>query len=189
MKRRDLLRAFGATTALAMLPSDALAAWTRVGSGVPLAQGLTEAQLALVGAIADTIIPRTDTPGATDVGVPVFVNVIVSENYGDDERAAFVAGLEAIDARAKTDGGASFAELAPDARGAVVGAIESLERRSEPARTYWRLKGLVVHGYFTSEQVSTQVLKAQITHAKFDGAAPMPVRAATPPSDRSDAHA
>src|SRR5512140_418491 len=104
MQRRDLLRAFGAATALAMLPHEAMAAWARVATGVRIADGLTDPQLALVGAIADTIIPRTDTPGATDVAVPAFVNVIVSENYTDAERAAFVAGLDAIETQAKGAG-------------------------------------------------------------------------------------
>jgi hypothetical protein len=83
MERRDLLRAFGAATALALLPHDAVAAWARVATGLRPTDGLTEAQLALIGAIGDVIIPRTDTPSASDVGVPAFVDVVVSENYGD----------------------------------------------------------------------------------------------------------
>jgi len=35
------------------------------------------------------------------------------------------------------------------------------DRRTDPARTYWRLKGLVVHGYFTSEPVMKNVLKVR----------------------------
>ncbi len=117
-----------------------MAAWARVASGVRPAAGLTDAQLALVGAIADTILPRTDSPSATDVGVPAFVDVIVSENYTDDERAAFLAGLDAIDARVE-DGRQRRSPISPDARGIV--SIESAtDRRAEPARTYWRLKGL-----------------------------------------------
>ena len=77
MERRDLLRALGAAGALALLPNETMAAWVRVASGARPADGLTDAQLALVGAIADTILPRTDTPSATDVGVPAFVNVVV----------------------------------------------------------------------------------------------------------------
>jgi len=178
MERRDLLRAFGTATALALLPHDAIAAWARVASGLRVADGLTDAQLALVGAVADGILPRTDTPSATDVGVPAFVNVIVTENYGDDERAAFTAGLDAIDARAKESGGGSFADLSPDARAAILDAIEAAaDRRAEPNRSYWRLKSLIVHGYFTSEPVMKRVLKIEIMPGKFDGAAPMPVRA------------
>jgi gluconate 2-dehydrogenase gamma chain len=187
MQRRDLLRAFGAATALAMLPHEAMAAWVRVAAGVRIADGLTDPQLALVGAIADTIIPRTDTPGATDVAVPAFVNVIVSENYTDAERAAFVAGLDAIETQAKGAGGAAFADLEPAARATIIEAIESSsDRRAEPARTYWRLKGLVIHGYFTSETVSKQVLKVDIMPGRFEGAAPMPQR--TSPSGAGHAH-
>jgi len=180
MQRRDLLRAFGATAALALLPNEAVAAWARVASGLRPADGLTDAQLALVGAIADTIIPRTDTPGATDVGVPAFVNVIVSENYSETDRTAFLAGLDAIEAQAK-NAGAPFAELEPSARASTIEGIESAtDRRAEPARTYWRLKGLIVHGYFTSETVAKTVLKVDIMPGKFDGAAPMPQRTAPP---------
>jgi gluconate 2-dehydrogenase gamma chain len=188
MQRRDVLRAFGAATALALLPHEAVAAWARVGTGLRPADGLTDGQLALVGAIADTILPRTDTPGATDVGVPAFVNVIVGENYTDADRTAFIAGLDAIEAQAKNTGGAPFNDLAPTARAAVIESIESAtDRRAEPGRTYWRLKGLVVHGYFTSEPVMKQVLKFDVMPGRFEGAAPLPQK--TSPSGAGHSHA
>lgn len=175
MKRRDLLKAVGAATALAILPRDARAAWERVASGVRPAAGLSDAQLALVGALADTLLPRTDSPSATDVAVPAFVDVVVSENYSDAERAAFLAGLDAIDARAHAAGATGLAGLSPDARGSFVESIEQeSDRRTEPARTYWRLKGLVIHGYFTSERVMKDVLHVEVMPGHFDGAAPMP---------------
>lgn len=179
MQRRDLLRAFGAATALALLPHDALAAWTRVAAGSAAGGGLRDDQLALIAAIADTIFPRTDTPSASDVHVPAFVDVIVSEQFSDADREAFVAGLAAIDAQVTTATGLSFVQLASDARGAQAEAMEGApNRRAEPARTWWRLKGLVVHGYFTSEPVMTTVLRHEIMPGAFDGAAPMPVRQA-----------
>jgi hypothetical protein len=171
MERRDLLRALGAATALALLPhEDAIAAWTRVATGVPPASGLMGAQLALIGLIADTILPRTDSPSATDVGVPAFVDVIVTENYTDSDRASFLAGLDAIGARVRDD------VVAPN-----IGAIESMaDRRVEPARTYWRLKGLIIHGYFTSEPVMKSVLKVEVMPGKFEGSAPMPAKGVAP---------
>ena len=186
MQRRDVLRAFGAATALALLPHEAVAAWSRVAAGVPPIDGLTEPQLALVGAVSDIIIPRTDTPGATDVGVPAFINVIVAENYTDTDRAAFVTGLDSLEAQAKGTGGSAFVELAPTAQAALIESIEgAADRRAEPSRTYWRLKGLVIHGYFTSEPVMKQVLKVEIMPGSFDGAAPMPVKVQRAPSQHS----
>lgn len=155
MKRREALRALGATTALALFPHDAIAAWKRVASGRRPPNGLSDAQLAKVGAFGDAILPRTDSPSATDVRVPEFVNVIVSENYTDAERDAFSAGLDQLDP-------------------AEIERIESAaDRRAEPQHTYWRLKGLIVHGYFTSERVTKDVLEVEIMPGKFDGAAPM----------------
>jgi hypothetical protein len=180
MQRRDLLRAFGATAALSLVPSEAVAAWTRVGTGAPLAEGLSSAHLALIGTIADTILPRTESPSATDVAVPAFINVIVSENYTDADRSAFVAGLDAIDAHIKSGQGAPIGDLAAAKRGDAIGAIETLsDRRAEPARTYWRLKGLVIHGYFTSERVMKTVLHHEIMPGTYNGNAPMPLERAT----------
>jgi glucoside 3-dehydrogenase (cytochrome c) hitch-hiker subunit len=167
MERRDALRVLGAAAAFVILPRDAAAAWKRVSKGFRPENGLTDAQLALVGLIADTILPKTDSPSATEVGVPAFVNVIVSENYTDQERTAFLAGLDAI--------GAQLTASASDAF-TLIQNLESAERRTDPARTYWRLKGLIIHGYFTSEQVQKNVLKVNIMPGRFDGAAPMPER-------------
>jgi hypothetical protein len=178
MQRRDLLRAFGGATALALFPLDAVAAWSRVASGLRVAEGLSDAQLALVGAIGDAVLPRTDSPSATDVAVPAFVNVIVGENYTDAQRRSFLSGLDALDAKAKADTGSAFADLAPAARGTFIESLETASRNDEPARTYWRLKGLVIHGYFTSERVMKDVLHTQIMPGRFDGAAPMSTPAA-----------
>lgn len=194
MERRDLLRALASAAALSLLPSErAVAAWSRVAAGLSPTNGLSDAQMALVRAVADTILPRTDTPSATDVGVHQFVNVIVSEYATDEERTAYLAGLDAIDARARSGSNAPFAGLAPEARGKMIEALETGARDTEPARTYWRLKGLVVHGYFTSEPVMKNVLKTVVMPGRFEGAAPVqikkrPSEVRVPPSEEAMLH-
>jgi hypothetical protein len=129
--------------------------------------------------MSDQIIPRTDTPGATDVGVPAWVNLIVAEYYNDTERDPFLKGLDAIDANAVRDQGTTFAELSSGAKNQVMDALDRpADRTTLEARAYSRLKGLVVHGYFTSERVQKDVLKTQIMPMRYDGAAPhvLPLR-------------
>jgi hypothetical protein len=180
MERREVLRAFGATAALSLLPRNAHAVWELVAAR-PAATALTPAQLALVNAVGDTILPRTDTPGASDVGVAAWVDVLVAEYYSDEDKATFLAGLDAIDAAAKAAAGSALTDLSVDARDTVITSIEaSTDRRSEPARTYWRLKGLVIHGYFTSERVQKDVLKTNIMPGRFVGDAPHVVRSGVP---------
>ncbi len=171
MQRRDLLKSFGAATALALLPHDAVAAWARVASGSRPANGLTAAHLDLIAAIADTILPRSDSPGALDVGVPAFVDVVVSENYTDATRTAFVAGLDALETLLLTANGVAlqssnhttFARLTTGERETAVGAVEQIPDRRTPAtRAHWQLKGLIIHGYFTSERVQKELLKFEM---------------------------
>ena len=177
MKRRDLLRAAGAATALAVLPRNAEAAWARVLAGYQTPNGLTPAQRALVSGLADTIIPRTDTPGASDVGVVDWVNLIVAEYYADDVRAPFLEGLDAIETQVRTVRGKAFGDLDVAVQQEVVAALDApADRRTPEARAYSRLKSLVVHGYFTSERVQRDVLKSQMFHERFQGAADHPAR-------------
>jgi gluconate 2-dehydrogenase gamma chain len=190
MKRRELLRALASAAALAAVPDKNLAAWSRVASGIPLQNALSPAHLALVRAIADTIIPRTDTPSATDVDVHKFVDVIVNEYLTEAERVAALAGLDAIDARARTESSVTFTELSADKRSAMIDSFEKGDRGAEPSQTYWRLKGLVVHGYFTSERVMRDVLKVEVMPGKFEGAAPVTIKrrpsgTATPKSEEN----
>lgn len=158
-----------------------------MATGVPSQNGLSDAHLALVRAIADTIIPRTDTPGASDVGVHRFVEVIVTEQARDDERNTFLAGLDAINARA------AFATLSEEARATALGSLEREPRNVQPGQTYWRLKSLIIHGYFTSEPVMKDVLKTTVMPGKFVGAAPVAIKrrpsgTAAPRSDEGHAH-
>jgi len=207
VQRRDFLLAAGAIAALSFVPRIAQEAWERVATAYPPAGGLTEAHLALVSAVSDAIIPRTDTPGATDVGVPAWVNFIVAEYFTSAERVMFLGGLDEIDTLAIDTLGAPLAMNATEDRERVIAIIERpsvyerfvdrledsqrfsrtitnflhwsvVERLMIPfakrARAYSRLKALIVHGYFTSERVQKDVLRAVITPGSFDGSAPMP---------------
>ena len=138
---------------------------------------LTAAQRATLAALADAIIPRTDTPSATEVGVLVWIDVMVADYYTDADRRALTTGLDAIDAQARAIAGQPLSTLSGDILSLVMNALDTPYDRNAPAaRGYSRVKGLVVHGYFTSERVQRDVLKTDIMPGRFDGAANMPAR-------------
>ena len=82
-----------------------------------------------------------------------------------------------------------FAGLPRRARGPSDAIERATNRRAEPVRTYWRFKGLVVHGYFTSERVMKDVLHIEIMPGRFDGAAPLATKAASSSSREMHDHA
>jgi gluconate 2-dehydrogenase gamma chain len=87
-------------------------------------------QRATVAALAERIIPETDTPGARAAGVPAFIELIVAEHYKDEERARFLAGLTELDARSRPAFGRDFIETTPAEQNRILSALED---EAEPA--------------------------------------------------------
>src|SRR5258705_865402 len=116
MRRREVVRFLGAALALPFIPSGAQTA-IQLGEEIHRRLGdvpfrtVDPAQQKLVTTIAEVIIPETDTPGATSVRVPEFIDLILTEWASDEERAAFLAGLTDIDTRAAAMGSSRFVDL------------------------------------------------------------------------------
>src|SRR5437667_12734658 len=97
MNRREMLLLLAGT---ATLPDQLLAMGRAVHKRAHAGtlRALTPHQNETVATIAELIIPKTDTPGARDAGVPAFIDVMLAEWVGDEERKMFTDGLEACQA-------------------------------------------------------------------------------------------
>ena len=134
---------------------------------------LSREQQAIVTEIAEMIIPETDTPGATSVKVPQFIDLILTEWASDDERSAFLSGLADIDARASALGAARFVELTAARKTELLAALDAARADTKGAGlAFARLKGLTVYGYFTSKPVQERVLKTKMFFPAYQGDVP-----------------
>ena len=181
MQRRDVLTLIGATALSPLLsPLSAAERW-RVGAGLHERAGsqgagtaLTPAQLALVTALADTIIPKTDTPGAVDVGVPAFVDLLFAEWYPDPERRQLLGGLDGWDARCRESRGKPFAELDAAGRASWLTQVDAATGAAgTPEAAYGSLKSSIVFGYLTSRPVAEMQRTTPIIPGRFDGCVPV----------------
>jgi hypothetical protein len=178
MRRREVVRFLGAALALPFLPRGAEAAiqlgkslHERLGD-VPF-RTLNSNQQALVTNIAELIIPETDTPGATSVKVPEFIDLILTEWASDDERAAFLAGLGDIDARASAMGSPRFVGLPAGKKVELMTTLDAATaEKTGAALAFGRLKALTVYGYFTSKPVEQDILKMQMYFNGYQGNVP-----------------
>jgi hypothetical protein len=80
----------------------------------------------MVVAIADTIIPETDTPGARAAQVDQFVDILLTDHFAPAEKERFLAGLTRLDARALRTHKKGFTELTPAEQAAIVGELDRL---------------------------------------------------------------
>ncbi len=101
-------------------------------------RALDDAQRELATALADLVLPATDTPGASEAGVPAFMDKMLADWYTDEDRTRFLAGLAEVDARAEREHGRAFVRLDAATQTALLTAIdreayaESVESNPNP---------------------------------------------------------
>jgi hypothetical protein len=182
MQRRDLLTLLG-TVALGpvlapLAPARRLALAESLHAQVAAGQGLgtlSPAEADLVRDIAEAIIPRTDSPGATDARVAEFVDLLLTEWYSPEERDPLLAGLAAIDTEGQALGGTGFLGLPPERRQSLLLKLDATPDRPDgsAAQAVARLKQLTVYGFFTSEAAADAGLTGPVIPGRFDGCAPI----------------
>jgi hypothetical protein len=133
---------------------------------------LTPAQRALVSAAAERILPRTDTPGAIDVGVPAFIDRFYGEFMSPAERELLVSALDAIEQGATAAHKATFAALPAAQQDAVLKGVATAQQGRDPS-PFGHLRSVTVLGYFTSEEVGKRVLHYDPVPGAYDGCVPI----------------
>jgi gluconate 2-dehydrogenase gamma chain len=190
MNRRELLHQVawlmgGAISAPAVLGILSGCSAKRSASWQPLF--LSKEEGAIVEEVAEIIIPRTATPGAKDVGVPAFIDVMLKDAYPTDDQARFVSGLKDFDAGAQRAHGKLFLELQPDQRVAYVQQIHDLAAAEEKAMEkkmtvplselrrpfILTMKELSLLGFFTSQVGATQVLQYEAVPGAYQACVPL----------------
>lgn len=136
-----------------------------------------ETQRTLAEQLAETLIPKTDTPGAIEAGVPSFIDKFVAEVYTQPEREQFLDGLASVNERAQEEEGSAFTELDAEARLRFATRLDeealSTAVTTELAPAFFRsFKDLTVMGYCWSEPGATQHLRFSMNPGPFQGCVP-----------------
>jgi gluconate 2-dehydrogenase gamma chain len=130
---------------------------------------LSEQQAALIAEVTELIIPKTDTPGAKDVGVPEFIDKMLKDVYAKEAQDRFLSGLQAFEAEAQSQFGKPYLQLDAAQRTQHLQSVHDAALRKEwedkePNRSARRpfilmTKELTLLGFFTSEVGASQVLQ------------------------------
>lgn len=133
-------------------------------------------QAALVSEVAEIIIPKTDTPGAKEAGVPQFIDILVKDCYKKEDQDNFLKGLDEFD-----KGANGFMDLSSEEQVAYVTkvhndaltAMKDEANRDKPRPFIHIMKELTVVGFFTSEPGATQVLQYVAVPGAYKGCIPL----------------
>ena len=175
ISRREALRRTALMLGMAVTPSlisGVMQAQTAASRANPAPRFLTAAQFATASVIAERIIPKTDTPGATDVGVPGFIDLMYGKYMTAAEKKMFAAGLADVEQASVALGQRSFSQLSPTQQDAVLTKIATAAQSQE--NTFFHLmKELTLLGFFTAEPIGKHVLRYDPIPGRYDGCIPL----------------
>lgn len=174
MDRRALLKLIATATGAGLVCSPAMAVWQEQPPLTTVTQsGLSDSTVALITELCETVLPRTDTPGAKDAGLPAFFIGMMREGYTPVQQKLMEAGFKDVDYRAQARYSKPFVSLTAAQRTELASMLdtealaynkgESTEWEGsafEGLPHYFTLyKQLMIFGFFTSKVGGTQVLR------------------------------
>ena len=174
MNRRDSLRALSAVAAHALFPAvlAEAAAIAEAGTMAWTPRWVRPERAAMLEALVDTVLPATDTPGARQARVHVFVDLALRDCYAPAEQQVFTTGLEALADECRARHGRPFEACSAEERHALLAPLDAASYAPDTGQrgSFIRiLKDLTLVGFFTSRIGATQVLAYEAVPGGFRG--------------------
>lgn len=128
----------------------------------------------MLAELAETILPKTTTPGAKELSAHLFVLKMVDDCFAKTNQDKFLLGMKDFEAFVVKKTGRSFIENSPAERQAIVAELD----RGKPAENgipyfYQSVKNLTVEAYTTCEYYLTKIRGYKMIPGKFQGCIPL----------------
>ena len=145
----------------------------------------SEEEAATVSAMVDTLLPRTQTPGALDVGVHVFLDKLAAQSYDEAGQQALRDDIAQFNAKCIEKYGERFEALGQEAREEIFSEAEKSNPKfnpgvwgktigeQEPVDFYRSLKGMAIWAYTTSQEIGENVLNYDPIPGKYVSCVPV----------------
>jgi hypothetical protein len=200
MERREAVKYISILLGGTVIGADAFITGCKTKTANP--QEWTADDIAYLDEIAETIIPRTSTPGAKDAKVGQFMTVMVNDCYEESDQKVFRDGMNKLNDLAEKTYSTSFMKLTPQQRhdllvpldkeardnqkkvddfnkaedtrerDAIQGGNIKYVRQHMSPHYFFMMKQLTMLGYFTSKIGMTQALRYEPVPGRYDGCVP-----------------
>jgi hypothetical protein len=168
---------FGVTTAAAVMSGCSMSVAKQFAAQQPNppknSKLFSEHELTVLYSLCETILPRTDTPSAVEVGCHEFVPHQLQHCHSEQQQEDCINIINTVDTHAHREFGKTFPLLQPQQKQQLLTKIEIDDKSSYIQKEQFSfLKALIVFGYFTSEVGATQALNYQAVPGSFIGSIP-----------------
>ena len=166
MKRRDALKNIGLTAGFIVATPTVLSLFQSCKSDVATwtPSFLTEEQGVVLNNIIDVILPKTDTPSASDVNVAEFIDKYVKEVYTNEEQEGYKHSFEILVSLLKSDYNTNVSKIT-DANymnlldtHLVLDSNGSGSENEDVSEFLNGIRNTTIHAYKISEKVGETIL-------------------------------
>jgi len=127
----------------------------------------------LLAEIVDTLIPPTDSPGAKELQLHLFVLKMVDDCHEESDQQDFMNGLSAINGSARQYLGEPFVSSTQQKRESFLKVLELNEDVSKELKSFYNImKRRTIQGYLNSEYVMTNLVKYELVPGRYNGYMP-----------------
>ena len=182
MERREVLKYTALYLGLTLSGStiSAILAGCRVDESENWIPGfLSQEEADFISELAETILPRTNTPGAKDALVVRYIDTIRPLRFTDEDNQKFRSDLKAFMDVAQNELGKEFVKMPEDRKFEWVKLVdkesyESIDdaKPEEERPFYLILKEHILSGYFNSEAVAKQYFSFDPVPGSYEGCIP-----------------
>jgi hypothetical protein len=178
MNRRESLKGLGALVGGNLLDTPTVADFLKIAASIKAGERrwqprlLSARQATLLQELVEVIIPKTDTPGAREALVHVFVDLYVKDCYPKAQQELFLKGLDDLDSLSQKQSRRPFLKLSADERLGLLKGLEkeSFERNEAAEQSFIRmLKNLTLMGFFSSQPGATRTATYERSPGPFEG--------------------
>ncbi|HYC29819.1 MAG TPA: gluconate 2-dehydrogenase subunit 3 family protein [Chitinophagaceae bacterium] len=200
MERREAVKYISVLLGGALVGGTAFLTGCKSSTGKD--QQWTTEDIAYLDEIAETILPRTSTPGARDAQVGRFMTVMINDCYEEGDQKVFREGMDKLNEASKKNFNAAFMNISAQQRhqllvemdkeaneyGKKVAEFNSNENKKEKDEItkgnmqykkqhmsphyFTMMKQLTLLGFFTSEVGATQAMRYVPVPGRFEGCIP-----------------
>jgi hypothetical protein len=157
MNRRNLIKGMGVVALYSSFPvvvSEFLSSCNSKDKELR-AGFFSDDEFNLVKQIADTLLPVTSTPGASEVHVPYFIELVVKDCMGHADQQLIKKGLQQLNDQQA----GKFSSITAEEKLKVIKETDTAAFDDDADKRWFRLlKKLAVVGYFTSQEGMTKAL-------------------------------
>lgn len=171
MNRRQLIKNITILTGAAFLGADLFL----VGCKSDRENIFSVTDIAFLDEVAETIIPKTKTPGAKEAETGKFIALYVTDCYSDSDQKIVHDGLVQLNECATTQYGNSFMDITKEQKKELLTNIDTEAKKHDQQKGmhyFTMVKQLTLLGFFTSEVGATQVLRYNPVPGKYEGCIP-----------------